>query len=274
MKNKKKRIKIVFVLFIVIVIIGIGYALAGNKNKNNCGCADDCGCGATSAVECKCSEEKQEQQIEEKSIQNINTQNKNVTIIIDPGHGSFDGGACAKDGTPEKDINLEISLKTVELLRNNDYNVIMTRESDEIPNDDPSTPIKSRKNADLKRRLEITNEYIGKNAVLISIHQNKFPDSKYSGAQMFYSENEKSKQLAEKMQSAFKEKFDKSSNRMAKSVPNANYIFKKLVIPGIIIECGFLSNEKDLAKLKTDEYKQMIAEVIADTIIEYFKENV
>ena len=77
------------------------------------------------------------------------------TIIIDPGHGGFDGGAGADDGTLEKDINLDISLKTRNFLQFYGYNVIMTRTIDTGTEDNPDLSISNRKKSDLNNRLNM-----------------------------------------------------------------------------------------------------------------------
>ena len=48
------------------------------------------------------------------------------TVILDAGHGGFDGGAIAADGTSEKDINLHITLQLGEYLRLCGYRVVYT----------------------------------------------------------------------------------------------------------------------------------------------------
>ena len=108
------------------------------------------------------------------------------TVIIDAGHGGFDGGAVASDGTAEKDINLEISLKLAEMLRLNGFKVIMTRTED-TGTDTVSGSIAKRKKNDLQNRLKLMEE--NPDALYISVHLNKFTTSAANGTQVFYTPN-------------------------------------------------------------------------------------
>ena len=110
-----------------------------------------------------------------------NLQNK--TIIIDAGHGGIDGGTSASDGTLEKDLNLQISIKLNEILSSMGVKTVMTRSDDDALNDDNAVTIRQKKVSDIKNRLSIINET--EDSVFVSIHQNHFSQEKYSGAQVF-----------------------------------------------------------------------------------------
>lgn len=109
------------------------------------------------------------------------------TIVLDAGHGGMDSGAVGIDNVLEKDINLSIALNLKDLFNISGFNVKMTREKDESIHNEDSGTIRSQKVSDLKNRLNIIN--FDPNNLLISVHQNKFEDSKYKGAQVFYSNN-------------------------------------------------------------------------------------
>jgi N-acetylmuramoyl-L-alanine amidase len=118
------------------------------------------------------------------------------TVVIDAGHGGRDGGAVADDGTLEKDLNLAVAKKLAEMLLLSDVRVVMTRTED-IELASPSSDHKKRD--DLNARLAITESH--ENAILVSIHMNKFPVSRYKGLQVYYSSNhEGSLTLAEQIQ--------------------------------------------------------------------------
>lgn len=190
------------------------------------------------------------------------------TIIIDAGHGGEDGGAEAADGTFEKDINLDISKRLNEILLLSGYKCIMTRE------DDSSTDGTERFNKarDIKNRIKLIEEQ--DKGLLISVHMNKFPESKYFGAQMFYSiSNQNGRILAETLQDLFKNNLQKDNIREAKPIPNSVFLFKKVKVPAVLAECGFLSNPAELAKLKTPEYKQSVALVLYLGIVKYMSFN-
>lgn len=101
-------------------------------------------------------------------------------LILDAGHGGEDGGAVAPDGTVEADINLEIALRARAIAELTGVRVVMTRESAQIAYPDDAATVAQRKKADQHRRAELVREM--DNAVLISIHQNCYPDRKPSGA--------------------------------------------------------------------------------------------
>ena len=115
-----------------------------------------------------------------------------VCVIIDAGHGGEDGGASSSSGTLESDLNLQIALRLEDLLHLLGYDTYMIRRTD-ISVYTSGQTLSQKKVSDLKERVRIINET--KNAVLISIHQNYFPESKYSGAQVFYAKTEGSSEL-------------------------------------------------------------------------------
>ncbi|MBQ3817445.1 MAG: N-acetylmuramoyl-L-alanine amidase, partial [Clostridia bacterium] len=117
-------------------------------------------------------------------------------VIIDAGHGGFDGGAVADDGTVEKDINLEISLVLRDFLKQAGYKTVMTRNYDIATDDVETKIISTRKKSDLKNRVALMREY--PDGIYVSIHLNKFTTSAANGAQVFYSQNsDNSKELGE-----------------------------------------------------------------------------
>ena len=193
-------------------------------------------------------------------------------VIIDAGHGGFDGGAEAEDGTLEKDINLKIALKLKELLKFSGYEVIMTRESDSGTEKDSNESIANRKKSDMYRRLNIITE--NPDAVFISIHLNKFHSQSANGAQVFYSKNNVgSKTLADSVQNSIVKLVQTENKRKVKMADNSIFLLKKANVPAIIIECGFLSNENDLNLLKQNEYQSKIAYAIFCGFLDYNKQE-
>ena len=113
-----------------------------------------------------------------------------VRFVIDPGHGGEDAGAVADDGTLEKDLNLEISTLLFSILELNGKEAVLTRDSDTLlydKYDDLENYTGKKKVYDLKNRLKIAEEK--ENSIYVGIHMNKFPDSKYSGLQVYFSPN-------------------------------------------------------------------------------------
>ncbi len=196
------------------------------------------------------------------------TSTPSKTVVLDAGHGGFDGGAVADDGTLEKDINLSITLKLKAFLKQGGFNVITIRETDTGIENDTSQTIAKRKVSDMKKRLEIINS--NPDALFVSIHLNKFTTSSVKGAQVFYSNNrEESETLAEAVQKSVKSLLQPENKRTIKSADRSIYLLKNAKIPAVIIECGFLSNQKELLLLKTDEYQKQMAFSIYCGILDY-----
>lgn len=190
-------------------------------------------------------------------------------IIIDAGHGGFDGGAVADDGTLEKNINLVIASNLKQLCKLGGFEVIMTRDSDKGTEVDENDSISNRKKSDMKRRLAVIEE--NPDAIFVSIHLNKFTTSTASGAQVFYSKNNSnSETLAENIQRTMVDLIQKENTRTIKQADNSIFLLKKSSIPSIIIECGFLSNYEELKLLKNYEYQRKIAFAIYCGILNYY----
>lgn len=194
------------------------------------------------------------------------------TVIVDAGHGGIDSGAVGIDNVLEKDINLNIALKLKDLLEASGFNIKMTREHDESIHNEKSNTIRSQKISDLKNRLYLINS--DQNNLLISIHQNKFDDSKYKGAQVFYSNNNpQSKELAQSMRSSFAGLLQKDNSREIKPSPKGVFLLNKATVPAVIIECGFLSNGEDVKNLSDGEYQSKVAFTIFCGFLEYWRKT-
>lgn len=192
------------------------------------------------------------------------------TIIIDAGHGGFDGGAVASDGTVEKDINLQIANRVEKLLKFNGYNVIMTRVDDTGTEDDESISIPKRKKSDLVNRLKIMNK--NPDAIYVSIHLNKFTTSAANGAQVFYTKNyEQAYTLANCLQKNITKLLQPENTRVVKQGTSSTYLLKNATVPAVIVECGFLSNSAELEKLKTEKYQSQMAFAISGGIINFLE---
>lgn len=182
------------------------------------------------------------------------------SIIIDPGHGLEDPGA-SYGNIYEKNINLNISLYLEEELGSMGANVILTRDGDY----DLSTPNANyRKKSDFDNRIKLINESDAD--LYISIHLNYLKDSRYSGPQVFY--NADNKELAQTIQEVMNKNLN--GDREIKKIPSSTYMYNKLKVPGVLIECGFLSNGKERRLLNTSDYQKKIAKAIKEGIVAYF----
>lgn len=189
------------------------------------------------------------------------------TVIIDAGHGGEDGGAVASDGTVEKDINLKIALQTAKLLKLYGFEVIMTRESDVSTSNGESFI----KREDLENRLNLMKQ--NPESIFVSIHLNKFTTSAAKGSQVFYSKVDNSKMLGDLIQKSIIKNLQKENKRVNKQANSSTYLLYNATVPAVLVECGFLSNEAELSRLRDTNYQRRLAFCITDGILKYFKES-
>ncbi len=193
---------------------------------------------------------------------------KGKVVLIDPGHGGFDAGASA-NGAVEKDINLAVAKYLKGFIEAGGGAAYMTRETDTDtadPNRDKGT---TQKKSDLQMRKSDIEKY--KADIFISIHMNKFEQSQYRGAQVFYDDdNEKNKALAEAVQQALKDVLKDGNTRVAKDTGDDVFVLRDNPVPSALIECGFLSNAEEAKMLLTPEYQKKVAEGIYTGILKYF----
>lgn len=190
-------------------------------------------------------------------------------IIIDAGHGLPDGGAVGMNGTIESTLNIKIAKLIEKNLKKKGFDVIMTRK-DESSLASGEKTISQSKHADMNKRLEIINS--SRADIFVSIHMNKFADSKYSGPQAIYSSNyEESRLLAKCIQEELNTLTENTSKRSELRAPNTIYLLKHAKIPSVITECGFLSNYEEEKLLNSASYQKKISDTITKGIISYYK---
>ena len=190
-------------------------------------------------------------------------------IVIDAGHGLPDGGAVSENGTVEQGLNLVIAKRLQHMLEQSGAYVLMTRADENSVADNLDTKIREIKRSDLKFRKSLRDRS-GCDA-FISIHMNKFEQSKYKGAQVFYSKTPvNSKLLGNCLQNSLIEIADPDNKRVAKEADNSIFILKNSDTPSVIVECGFISNAEEEAKLNSEEYREKLAYSIYNGICSYF----
>ena len=193
-----------------------------------------------------------------------------VAVILDPGHGGLDGGAVSENGTTEAPITLAISQKSQAVLSFVGVSSVLTRDTEQSLGYDPSASLRENKNADLRKRLKIAERY--PSSVFISVHLNRFSQAKYYGAQTFYGVcNPESKHLAEALQEQMICLLDPQNERKAKRIPNTVYLMENVKNPAVTLECGFLSNPREEALLKSDIYQVKIALAVMSGYLHYQK---
>ncbi|MDP4120185.1 MAG: N-acetylmuramoyl-L-alanine amidase [Bacillota bacterium] len=210
-------------------------------------------------------------------VKNVENNNENVstnsaamakhTIVIDAGHGGEDGGADA-NGILEKDINLDISLKLRDLLKLSGFNVVMVRDTDKSIYDASAKTVREKKVSDLQNRLKIFNS--SEDNIVVSIHQNKFPQTQYFGAQIFYSPNNpQSKTLAQNIKNTIVTMTQPDNKRELKKADKSIFLLWNAKSTSVIVECGFISNQKEASLLNQDSYRKNIAFSIYCGIVNY-----
>lgn len=198
----------------------------------------------------------------------MNAAPQKPVVVIDAGHGGADGGCISVDGTAEKGINLNISLTLRDCLSACGFSVDMTRDSDKSIHDSNVNGLAAQKKSDMKNRLAIFSKY--SNALSISIHQNQYTDSRYSGAQMFYAkENDSGEKLAESMKRQFQLLLQPNNMRETKPVGSELYLLHNTKNPSVLVECGFLSNNDEAKKLESTDYQKNVAFTIMTGVFEY-----
>ena len=192
-----------------------------------------------------------------------------LTLILDPGHGGLDGGAVAADGTKESTLNLEIAFRTRQLAELFGLPSIMTRKKEELEYPDPDATIHAKKVWDQKNRVELINRF--QNALLLSIHQNRFPDSRPKGSQVLYAKNSGSKEFAEITHYNLIAQLNPENRRVAAPISDSIFLMKQVHCPAILVECGFLSNPSETERLKSIHYQNSLAVVLLGSCLQYLQ---
>lgn len=189
--------------------------------------------------------------------------NNKTVIVIDVGHGGPDPGKVSADGIKEKDINLQIAGYLKDYLIAQDFTVYMTRDTDKGLHDEN---VSNKKTSDLNNRIRFFKE---KNAAyVVSIHQNSYPDAGPHGAQTFYfSGSKEGEAFAASIQRALTS-MDETNTRTEKA-SSSYYLLKKSEVPAVIVECGFLSNPEETARLTDPNYQKKMAFAISQGVSSY-----
>ena len=187
-------------------------------------------------------------------------------LIIDPGHGGLDGGASAADGTTESVINLQIARRMEALAGLLGIRTLLTRESEELDYPDDLDTIREKKVWDQHTRLAMINSTPG--AVLVSVHQNRYPDPRPSGSQVLYAKTAGSAELGELTHGNLIAALCPENRRVAAPVQDSVYLMKNVNCPAILVECGFLSNYDEAQKLESDSYQTALAVILIGSYLQ------
>lgn len=191
-----------------------------------------------------------------------------LTILVDPGHGGYDGGAkCRDSGVWEKELNLAVSLAVREALTRRGARVVMTRESD-IDLCTPDRPAAlTKKRQDMQNRIAIAQE--NQIDLLLSIHMNEYRVRSESGPQVFYrAGSEGGRLLAGCLQEALITHLQPQKQRTAMA---GDYFILQLDAPSVLVECGFISNPEEERLLRTPDHQARLAEAVAEGVVEFIR---
>ena len=188
-------------------------------------------------------------------------------LVIDAGHGGEDGGATSPTGLIESGVNLDIAKRLESLAGFFGIKTAMTRESETIKYPASAKTVRERKAFDQKSRIALINSF--ENAVLISIHQNKYTDPRSRGSQVFFSSTQGSLDFAEITQCRLAEALYPENRRLATRISDSIFIMKRALCPAILVECAFLSNAQETALLQTIAFKQKISMALLASYLEF-----
>ncbi len=188
-------------------------------------------------------------------------------LIIDAGHGGADGGASTAGGVLEADLNLSISLKLDALAHLYGRDTVLTRETQEINYPSEANTIAKQKVYDQKNRVGLINQY--PNGVLVSVHQNYYPDSRPSGAQVLYGHTPESEVFGKLLHVNLVAALDPSNRRVAAPIDDNIYLMRNAQCTAVLVECGFLSNPGEAELLCDDNYQNQISVILLASYLEY-----
>lgn len=189
------------------------------------------------------------------------------SIVIDAGHGGLDGGAISCTGIPECRYNLEIALRLEDFLHLMGYSTKMVRRED-ISVYTTGENIAQKKISDLHQRVKMVNSG-DDGTVLISIHQNFFTQSQYSGSQVFYGNAPQAEELAVRLQQLLSKNLHQQGTRKEKKATGI-YLLDKVKYPAVLVECGFLSNAREEELLRDSEYQKQLVVNIGCGLLQWF----
>ncbi len=193
-----------------------------------------------------------------------------VTVVLDAGHGGGDSGAVGVNGCLEKELCLDVTRKLAALLRFSGVSCIETRTADEMLDDGAGNG--RRKMRDLRARVKAAEEAAetGGRVLFVSVHMNIYTSPDCAGMQVWYSKNAaESRTLAASIQGAARSWLDRENGREIKKATSAIYVLDRAEVPAVLVECGFLSNPEECARLCTDEYRTLTALAVYTGILTY-----
>lgn len=191
-------------------------------------------------------------------------------LVIDPGHGGSDGGACGLHGTIESTINWSIAARVHDAASFLGIPAVMTRDSEDILYPAEAVTISAQKKWDTRQRVEKINMIPG--GTLLSIHQNFYPSESPCGSEVLFGNVGESRVFAEIIQQNMVNLLNPDNRRVAIPARRDIYIMQHVNCPAVLVECGFLSNERESVLLCDERYTIKIAAILAASFLQYAEE--
>lgn len=191
-----------------------------------------------------------------------------LVIVVDPGHGGYDGGArCRDSGVWEKTLNLAVALEVEKALVSRGASVIMTRTEDVDLCEETRPASLTKKRQDMQNRVAIARD--NQADMVISVHMNEYRARSESGPQVFYREGcDTGRLLAGCVQAALISHLTPAKQRVAMA---GDYFILQLDVPSVLVECGFISNPAEEKLLLDAAYQARIGEAVAAGVAEYLR---
>ena len=188
-------------------------------------------------------------------------------LVIDPGHGGLDGGAVSVSGRAESEINLEIAVKISDLASFFGAEHVLTRHSNTLDYPESADSIHQKKLWDQKQRAALINRTEG--AVLLSVHQNTYPDPRPAGTEVYYGKGTGSDRFAALTQENLIRALCPENRRVAAPISEKIYLLRQIQCPAILAECGFLSNPEEAARLEEPAYQTALAVILTASYFQF-----
>lgn len=190
-----------------------------------------------------------------------------VYVLVDAGHGGADGGATGVDGTAEKAVNLGVARTLSALLRVMGVRTGMTREDDRSIHTEGDS-LREQKVSDMHNRLAMYEEA----ALVVSVHQNHFSEAKYDGAQVFCApQHPQSRVLGAAVRESVLSLLQPDNTRQLKTADDSVFLLSNTTVPAVLVECGFLSNPAECAKLAEIAYQRQMAFALAGGVFSFLQ---
>jgi len=182
-----------------------------------------------------------------------------ITVVIDAGHGGFDGGAVGAAGTVEAGLNLAVAKKLETAFAARGVMTLMTRTDENA--------LAPTKDADMRRRRELLND--ARADAVVSVHMNIFSDASVHGTMAYYMQGSSEGQaLAACVIDAVSAA---TGQKQREANPGDYFVVREVAAPAVLVECGFLSNPEEEQRLLDESYQTTLAAAIADGVIDYFE---